>query len=82
MQEMTITSVHALGPRYAVILKEKDADRSWELFGAQGVTVDHGVRPALDSATTDTAGTPDQPAQSMVADLRSTRGWWQFWKKS
>ena len=23
----TITSVHALGPRYAVILKEKDADR-------------------------------------------------------
>ncbi len=26
MQEMTITSVHALGPRYAVILKEKDAD--------------------------------------------------------
>ena len=27
MQEMTITSVHALGPRYAVILKEKDADR-------------------------------------------------------
>ena len=36
----------------------------------------------LDSATTDTAGTPDQPAQSMVADLQSTRGWWQFWKKS
>ena len=27
MQEMTITSVHARGPRYAVILKEKDADR-------------------------------------------------------
>ena len=68
--------------------------RPWELFGTQGVTVDPGVRPALDSATTDTAatpdtagttdtaGTPDQPAQSMVADLRSTRGWWQFWKKS
>ena len=37
--------------------------RPWELFGAQGVTVDPGVRPALDSATTDTAGTPDQPAQ-------------------
>ncbi len=36
--------------------------RPWELFGAQGVTVDPGVRPALDSATTDTAGTPDQPA--------------------
>ena len=48
--------------------------RPWELFGTQGVTVDPGVRPALDSATTDTAGTPDQPAQSMVADLRSTRG--------
>ena len=62
--------------------------RPWELFGTQGVTVDPGVRPALDSATTDTAatpdtaGTPDQPAQSMVADLQSTRGWWQFWKKS
>ena len=62
--------------------------RPWELFGTQGVTVDPGVRPALDSATTDTtdttdtAATPDQPAQSMVADLRSTRGWWQFWKKS
>ena len=36
--------------------------RPWELFGAQGVTVDPGVRPALDSARTDTAGTPDQPA--------------------
>ena len=57
--------------------------RPWELFGTQGVTVDPGVRPALDSATTDTAATPArQPAQSMVADLRSTRGWWQFWKKS
>ena len=31
--------------------------RPWELFGAPGVTVDPGVRPALDSATTDTAGT-------------------------
>ena len=44
--------------------------RPWELFGTQGVTVDPGVRPALDSATTDTAATaatPDQPAQSMVA---------------
>ena len=37
--------------------------RPWELFGTQGVTVDPGVRPALDSATTDTVGTPDQPAQ-------------------
>ena len=36
--------------------------RPWELFGTQGVTVDPGVRPALDSATTDTAATPDQPA--------------------
>ena len=33
--------------------------RPWELFGTQGVTVDPGVRPALDSATTDTAATPD-----------------------
>ena len=37
--------------------------RPWELFGIQGVTVDPEVRPALDSATTDAAGTPDQPAQ-------------------
>ena len=58
-----------------------EAFRPWELYGTQGVTVDPEVRPALDSATTDTAGTPDQPAQSMVADLQSTRGWWQFWKK-
>ena len=56
--------------------------RPWELYGTQGVTVDPEVRPALESATTHTAGTPDQPAQSMVADLQSTRGWWQFWKKS
>ena len=33
--------------------------RPWELFGTQGVTVDPGVRPALDSATTDTAATTD-----------------------
>ena len=36
--------------------------RPWELYGTQGVTVDPEVRPALESATTDTAGTPDQPA--------------------
>ena len=40
--------------------------RPWELYGAQGVTVDPEMRPALDSTSTDTAGTPDQPAQSMV----------------
>ena len=33
--------------------------RPWELFGTQGVTVDPGVRPALDSATTDTTDTTD-----------------------
>ena len=33
--------------------------RPWELYGAQGVTVDPEVRPALDSASTDTTGTPD-----------------------
>ena len=30
--------------------------RPWELYGTQGVTVDPEVRPALESATTDTAG--------------------------
>ena len=60
----------------------------WELYGAHGVTVDPEVRPALYSAktdtaaTTDTAGTPDQPAESMVPELLPTKGWWQFWKKS
>ena len=54
----------------------------WELFGAQGVTVDPEVRPALDSPQTDTAGTPDQPAESRVSELQPTKGWWQFWKKS
>ena len=38
--------------------------RPWELYGTRGVTVDPEVRPALDSATTDTAGTLDQTAQS------------------
>ena len=39
-----------------------EAFRPWEIFGAQVDTVDPEVRPALDSATTKTAGTPDQPA--------------------
>ena len=43
--------------------------RPWELYGTQDVTVDPEVRPVLESATTDTAGTPDQPTQSMVAVL-------------
>jgi hypothetical protein len=42
--------------------------RPWELYGTHGVTVDPEVRPALESATTDTAGTPGHPAQPMVAD--------------
>ena len=54
----------------------------WELYGAHGVTVDSEVRPALDSTTTDTAGTPDQPAELIVSELLPTKGWWQFWKKS
>ncbi len=56
--------------------------KPWELFGAQVATVDPEVRPALDLATTDTAGTPEQPAESMVSGLLPTKGWWQFWKKS
>ena len=54
----------------------------WELYGAQGITVDHKVRPALDSATADSAVTPDQPERSMVPELLPTKGWWQFWKRS
>ena len=54
----------------------------WELYNVQGLTVDPEVSPALDSATTDTAGTPDQPAESIVSELLPTKGWWQFWKKS
>ena len=56
--------------------------RPWELFGTQGVTVDPGVRPALDSATTDTpdtAGTPDTRArQTQRARQTSRRSrWWR-----
>ncbi len=62
--------------------------RPWELFGTQDVTVDPDVRPALDADTADSAGTPDQPEESMVSEplptpeLLPTKGWWQFWKKS
>ena len=56
--------------------------RPWELYGAQGVTVDPEVGVALDSATTDIKGTSDQPAESrMPVELQPTKGWWQFWKK-
>jgi len=60
--------------------------RPWELFGTQDVTVDPDVRPALDSATADSVGTPDRPDESTVPelqptpDLQTTKGWWQFWK--
>ncbi len=60
--------------------------RPWELFGAQDVTVDPDVRPALDSATADSVGTPDRPDEPIVSKLLPTpelllsKGWWQFWK--
>ncbi len=56
--------------------------RPWELYGTQGVTVDLEVRPALDSTSSDSAGTPDQPDESMVPESLPTKEWWQFWKKS
>ena len=40
-----------------------EAFRPWEIFGVQVDTVDPDVMPALDSATTKTAGTPGQPAE-------------------
>ncbi len=33
--------------------------RPWELYNVQGLTVDPEVRPALDSASAGTHGTPD-----------------------
>ncbi len=33
--------------------------RPWELYNVSGVTVDPEVRPALDSASASTPGTPD-----------------------
>ncbi len=54
--------------------------RPWELYGTQDVTVDPEVRPALDSATADSAGTPDQPDDSMAPESLPTKGWWQFWR--
>ena len=56
--------------------------KPWELFGTQGITVDPEVRPALDSVTTGTAGTPDQPAASIPPEPLPAQRWWQFWKKS
>ncbi len=56
--------------------------RPWELFGAQVVTVDSEVRPALDSATIETESTPDPPAEPVFSELLPTKEWWQFWKKS
>ena len=47
--------------------------RPWELFGAQGVTVDPGVRPALDSATTDTAGNPAAPVFGLTDETLANR---------
>ena len=54
--------------------------RPWELYGTQGFTVDSEVRPALDAATADSAGTPDQPDESMVPESLPTKEWWKFWK--
>ena len=56
--------------------------RPWELYGTQGVTVDPEVRPALVSDTADSAGAPDQPAESTLPELLPAKGWLQFWKKS
>jgi hypothetical protein len=56
--------------------------RPWELYGAQDVTVESEVRPALDSASADTTVAPDQPAKSMAPELQPTKRWWEFWKKT
>ena len=56
--------------------------RPWELYGAQDVTVDPEVRPALYSASVDTAGTPDQPEGSTAAEAQPNNLWWQFWKRN
>ncbi len=56
--------------------------RPWELYGAQDVTVDSEVRPALYSESVDTAGTADQPVESIVAEVQPTKKRWQFWQRS
>ena len=40
--------------------------RPWELYGAEGVTVDSEVKPALDSASAGTPGTPPQPEDTVT----------------
>ena len=65
--------------------------RPWELYGAQGVTVEPEVRLASDSAPPVTAETPDPPANTIAAEPqpdpidsrpRTRERWWEFWKRS
>jgi hypothetical protein len=56
--------------------------RPWELYGAQGVTVESEVMPALDSASAGTTVAPEQAAKSMVPEVQPTKRWWEPWKKT
>ena len=65
--------------------------KPWELYGAQGVTVETEVRPASESAAPVTVETPDPTATAIApepqpvptASQPKTRGrWWEFWKRS
>ena len=65
--------------------------RPWELYGAQGVTVEPGVRPSGDSAPAAAAETRDPPATAEAPEPhtgpterqpRTRERWWEFWKRS
>jgi hypothetical protein len=56
--------------------------KPWELYGAQDITVESEVMPALDSASAGTTVTLEQRAKSMVPEVQPRKRWWEFWKKT
>ena len=55
--------------------------RPWELYGAQGVTVEQEVRPASEP---ESIGEPDPlvtNAEPAVLDRQSPKRWWEFWRR-
>ena len=65
--------------------------KPWELYGAQGVTVETEVRPASESAApvsvetsdpTATAIAPEPQSVPTASQPKTRERWWEFWKRS